>query len=126
MQTLSLSEDLIKKIIDDPSLLSNPVSINLSAELATSILENGYVRGFRLVFLLNASLSALATITSIVMIKHKNLTREDDERLKREGRGEQNHDEEKGKIDDEHDEKITKSERTSEDVLASTTDHSHA
>src|SRR5882672_3946311 len=99
METLSLSGDLIKKIIDDPSILSHPATIDISAEQAMSILENGYVKGFRLVFILNASLSALATITSIVMIKHKNLTREDDERLKREARGSKSHDEEKGQVD---------------------------
>lgn len=49
------------------------------------------------------------------MIKHKNLTRDDDERLKQEGRGTKSKDEEKGKIDGEHDEKIANLERASSD-----------
>ncbi|XP_006460567.1 hypothetical protein AGABI2DRAFT_203654 [Agaricus bisporus var. bisporus H97] len=101
MTSLSLPEQLIKKIIDDPILLSNPSSLNISVEQARSILENGYTKGFRAVFILNASLSAFATVISIVMIKHKNLNRDDD--LKYEQKNERKmHDDEKG-IDEEKD-----------------------
>jgi hypothetical protein len=49
------------------------------------ILEKGYTKGFRTVFTLNASFAAIATIASITMIKHKNLTRGDKEELRRQG-----------------------------------------
>jgi hypothetical protein len=98
METLSLPEELIIKIIDNPTLLSDPPSINISAEQASSILGHGYIKGFRTVFILNANLSAAATVTSIVMIKHKNLTRDDEERLKREAKGIAAGDEEKGEL----------------------------
>jgi len=82
MEALSLPEDIIKKVIDDPSGLSHPASINLSTDQAIEILNRGYTRGFRSVFILNASLSAVATVTSVLLIKHKELTREDDKKLK--------------------------------------------
>ena len=105
MQKLALPENLIKTIIDDPAKLSHPTLLNLSAEQGFLILDNGYTKGFRLVFILNASLSALATVTSILLIKHKNLTREDDEKFKQEARGKKYKDEEKGEIDKESDTK---------------------
>ena len=40
---------------------------------------------FRTLFILNASLAAIATIASITMIKHKNLTRGDEEQFKCQG-----------------------------------------
>ncbi|KAJ3559783.1 hypothetical protein NP233_g11177 [Leucocoprinus birnbaumii] len=82
MQALSLSEDVIKSVIDNPVLLSTPDSISLSTEQATLILEQGYTQGFRRVFILNAVLTALATVTSMWLIKHKNLMRGDEERLR--------------------------------------------
>lgn len=119
MTSLSLPETLIKTIIDDPTRLSNPSSLGLSVEQATVILENGYTKGFRSVFLLNASLSAFATVVSIVMIKHKDLNRDD--HLKQAQRDERKkHDEEKGVADEkhsgeEHDSPIESAETTKHD-----------
>ncbi|KAJ3552204.1 hypothetical protein NP233_g12937 [Leucocoprinus birnbaumii] len=87
MQALSLLEDIIKRVIDNPVLLSTPESISLSTEKATLILEQGYTEGFRRVFILNAVLTALATVTSMLLIKHKNLTRDDEEGLRKEASG---------------------------------------
>lgn len=64
-------------IVQDPSVLSNPSSIGLTGQQATFILQHGYTKGFRALFILHASLAALATLTSILMIKHKDLTREE-------------------------------------------------
>jgi len=97
MHQLSLPSSISNKIVDDPTILasrlssnfnstSNPLaSLGISDSEADAILA-GYTTGFRNVFLLNASLAAFATICSIVMIKHKNLTRDDEVRLKEEGR----------------------------------------
>jgi len=82
MNALSLPEEIIKAVIDNPAGLANPASFNLSAEQASEILNHGYTKGFRSVFILNASLSAFATLTSIVLIKHKELTRDDDKMRK--------------------------------------------
>ncbi|GBE80866.1 hypothetical protein SCP_0305860 [Sparassis crispa] len=41
-----------------------------------------YTRGFRAVFITNASLSAAATLVSVLMIRHKELTRGDEEGLR--------------------------------------------
>ncbi|KAJ7590874.1 MFS general substrate transporter [Mycena floridula] len=84
MKSLGLSSSIISSVVDDPAVLSNPSSVGLSVEDAAYVLRNGYTKGFRTVFLVHASLATLATITSILMIKHKDLTRGDEERLKQE------------------------------------------
>ena len=96
MTSLSLPPDTIKKIIDDPTILGDRLSnstsdqlaqLGVSSEEAGSILD-GYTRGFRIVFILNACLAATATLASITMIKHKELTRSDDEQKKMEAKRE--------------------------------------
>lgn len=92
MAALSLSSDAIKTIVDDPSLLrpasSSSVlgSKGISPSTANHILWHGYTRGLRAVFLLNASLAAFAVVVSVFMIKHKELTRGDDEVRKAEAK----------------------------------------
>ncbi|KAF8878954.1 major facilitator superfamily domain-containing protein [Infundibulicybe gibba] len=86
MTPLSLSPALISAIISDPSLLGSPGTSGLGASMATEILSNGYTRGFRAIFLLNAALCAFATVVSVVMIKHKDLTRDDEDKLRSEAK----------------------------------------
>ncbi|KAF8869428.1 major facilitator superfamily-domain-containing protein [Infundibulicybe gibba] len=86
MTSLSLSPALISTIISDPARLGSPAASGLSASTAMEILSNGYTRGVRVIFLLNAALCALATVVSVVMIKHKELTRGDEEKLRGEAR----------------------------------------
>ncbi|KAF8959374.1 major facilitator superfamily domain-containing protein [Flammula alnicola] len=86
MHDLSLSSFIISSIINDPSQLASPSALNISATTASTILNKGYTSGFRTVFILNAALNAVATIASIVMIKHKELTRGDEEELRQEAR----------------------------------------
>ncbi|KAF8809752.1 hypothetical protein BYT27DRAFT_7254476 [Phlegmacium glaucopus] len=82
MRDLGLSPASIKLIIDSPSSLSSPAKLGVSPSVANEILNQGYRKGFREVFILNACLTAVATIVSVVMIKDMNLTREDEEELK--------------------------------------------
>lgn len=86
MKSLSLSPATISAVVDDPAVLSSPNSVSLSSSQAAYILSHGYTKGFRTVFILHGCLAALATITSILMIKHKELTRGDEERLKTEAK----------------------------------------
>ncbi|KAF8878961.1 major facilitator superfamily domain-containing protein, partial [Infundibulicybe gibba] len=72
MTSLSLPSALISAIISDPARLGSPAASGLSASTATEILSNGYTRGFRAVFLLNAG-------CVVVMIKHKELLRGTDD-----------------------------------------------
>ncbi|THH27805.1 hypothetical protein EUX98_g6383 [Antrodiella citrinella] len=97
MLKLSLPASTIGTIVDDPSLLgarlsstlnvtADPlVALGITASDAEEILR-GYTSGFRTVFLMNASLSALATVVSILMIKQQDLTRPDEEQLRAEGK----------------------------------------
>ena len=87
---LGMSSAAIKAIIDDPTVLGDRFSAASSSKLAdlgitdsmaVTILD-GYTKGFRIVFILNACLSALAAITSFLMIRHKELSRGDEDQLK--------------------------------------------
>ncbi|KAG6907925.1 hypothetical protein DXG01_006855 [Tephrocybe rancida] len=89
MKGLSLPETIISKIIDDPSSIATPTSVGISPSTATYILDKGFIHGFRAVFILNAALTVLATLTSILMIKHKELTRGDDAKLRKSAEQEQ-------------------------------------
>ncbi|KAE9404698.1 MFS general substrate transporter [Gymnopus androsaceus JB14] len=114
MVEISLPSAIIASIINDPSLLSRAFEISLPDEQALHVLEHGYERGFKKFFLINASLGVLATIVSATIIKHKELTREDDVQLKLEAKAGlkkacsqgsvSEHDVEAG-IADDHDEK---------------------
>jgi hypothetical protein len=75
MKSLGLLPAQIKIIVGDPSQLASPSSIGLAPSAATFILDNGYTKGFRILFILHACLTALATLISVTMIKHKTLTR---------------------------------------------------
>ncbi|KAF8588654.1 MFS general substrate transporter [Ramaria rubella] len=86
-RSISISADLLRNITDDPTLLSRagPQALNITATQRNDILK-GYISGFRIVFLLNASLAAFAAVVAFVMIRHKELIREDDAIRKAEGR----------------------------------------
>ncbi|KAM6503007.1 MFS general substrate transporter [Amanita muscaria] len=73
MLSLKLPPSLISTIIDKPTGLANPDSLGLSQGDAAFVLSQGYNRGFRNLFLVNASLTSLATITSVLLIKHQEL-----------------------------------------------------
>ena len=94
MSSLQLPSTTIDKIIDNPTLLGARLSngsataleaLGISPHTADVILD-GYTNGFRIVFIMNAILAAIATVVSILMIHHKELTREDEERLLAEAR----------------------------------------
>ncbi|EPT02404.1 hypothetical protein FOMPIDRAFT_1029277 [Fomitopsis schrenkii] len=90
MTGLQLSASAIKAIIDDPTVLGSRLSASSSSKLAglgitdamaVTILD-GYTHGFRTLFIMNACLAAMATLASVFMIKHKELTRGDEDRLR--------------------------------------------
>ncbi|KAF7358961.1 MFS drug transporter [Mycena sanguinolenta] len=82
MVDIGLASSLISQIIDDPALLHTPAMIGISQETATYILYHGYTKGFSALFIMNAAFTVTATLVSVVMIKHKELTRQDDEALR--------------------------------------------
>ena len=94
MTVLRLPSATISKIIDDPTLLGSRLSTTTSSTLqglgissvAADHILDGYTTGFKIVFIVNAVLAAIATVVSIVMIHHKELTRPDEERLRAEAR----------------------------------------
>ena len=99
MTVLGLSQSAIKAIIDDPTILGDRLSASSSSKLgslgitpsmADDIL-NGYTHGFRTVFVMNASLAAVATIASVLMIRHKELSRGDEDRLRAAAKVEEKH-----------------------------------
>ncbi|KAF8878963.1 major facilitator superfamily domain-containing protein [Infundibulicybe gibba] len=77
----SLPPGLISSIISDPARLGHPLP-GLTTAAAHDILMHGYVNGFRAIFVLNAALSALAMVVSMLMIRDQELTRGDEEELR--------------------------------------------
>ncbi|KAJ6613678.1 major facilitator superfamily domain-containing protein [Mycena sp. CBHHK59/15] len=82
MTVLSFSSADITKIIDDPALLHSPASIGISQATATDVLYHGYTKGFSALFIMNACMTVCATLVSVVLIKHKELGRGDEEALR--------------------------------------------
>ena len=98
MTSLKLRTSIINDIIDDPTLLqplltgsnatASDITItanDISPSVALDILA-GYTSGFRTLFVLNASLSAICVIVAIIMIRHKELLRGDEEEMRRAAR----------------------------------------
>ena len=78
MTLLRLSSQTISTVIAKPSLLLSPGVLKLSRQDASFILSHGYNRGFKSLFILNASWTVVATIASILLIKHNDLSGEDE------------------------------------------------
>ena len=108
MAALSLPPSTIATIVDDPTILGARTSassstlsaLNLSPETAQHILD-AYVQGFRTVFILNASLNAVATVAAVLLIRHTELTRGDEVGLKQKAVLEQEKAEKAGMGEDE-------------------------
>jgi hypothetical protein len=85
MSKLNLPSQIINSIIDDPTILSPDSSTTrtLGPIIREQILA-GYLRGFRTLFILNAGFSAFATVVGVLLIKHHDLTRPDEEQLREE------------------------------------------
>jgi hypothetical protein len=81
--SIRLPSSVVHKITQDPTLLSQagPQALNITATERSDILA-GYISGFRVVFILNASLAAFAAVVAFFMIHHKELIREDDAKRK--------------------------------------------
>ncbi|KAI0359234.1 MFS general substrate transporter [Trametes cingulata] len=90
MSSLGLPSSTISAIVDDPTMLgartsatdSSLAALGVSSEVAQRIL-GAYIKGFRAVFILNTSLNAVATIAAILLIRHTELSRGDEESLKK-------------------------------------------
>ncbi|KAF5381917.1 hypothetical protein D9757_007573 [Collybiopsis confluens] len=86
---LSLPSTTITSIINDPSILRNSTEFaqyGLLESQADFILSNGYNEGFKDIIILDTSLATLAFVVSVLMIKHKELLRGDEDRLKAEAK----------------------------------------
>ncbi|KAF9238667.1 major facilitator superfamily domain-containing protein [Melanogaster broomeanus] len=92
LSSLSLTPSAMTTIIDNPTILgshaspSQLASLGLTPSQAAYALLHGYTAGFRILFILNACLASVATITSIFLIKHEELMRSDEETLQAEKR----------------------------------------
>lgn len=86
---LNLSEGRLKEILNQPtSFYTGSAGSAADMQLRAAILA-GYHRGFRIIFILGASLSAFACLVALLMMPELGLDRKDDEELKREAKTEQ-------------------------------------
>ncbi|KIP08655.1 hypothetical protein PHLGIDRAFT_365365 [Phlebiopsis gigantea 11061_1 CR5-6] len=109
MTELNLPSSTIKRIVDDPTMLSSVDTnstvldeLHISPHAAAHILS-GYNNGFRAVFIMNATLAAIATVVSVLMIRHKNLTRDDEAQLRARAQKEAHESDKKAAVGDERD-----------------------
>ncbi|KAJ7811192.1 hypothetical protein B0H13DRAFT_1926871, partial [Mycena leptocephala] len=63
-------------------LLHSPASIGISEATAGDVLYHGYTKGFSALFIMNACMTVCATLVSVLLIKHKELGRGDEEALR--------------------------------------------
>ncbi|KAF7316081.1 MFS drug transporter [Mycena indigotica] len=82
LASFSIPSSTITQVIDDPALLHMPNTINISESTAHSVLYDGYTKGFSALFEMDAAFTVFATAVSVLLIKHKELTRGDDEALR--------------------------------------------
>ncbi|KAF7976092.1 hypothetical protein HWV62_7505 [Athelia sp. TMB] len=80
MDGLPIPSSSVIAIIDTPAILgaldsAKLASLGISPSQAASILTDGYNRGFKWLFIMNACLTSVATLTTIFMLKHKELSR---------------------------------------------------
>lgn len=85
LSSLDLDSQDSKTLLGNPEALLNTVSSE-EADRIRAILVPAYRKGFRVIFLIGASLSALAFVLSFVLMPQVDLSRPDDSRLKEEGR----------------------------------------
>ncbi|KAL1747378.1 major facilitator superfamily domain-containing protein [Schizophyllum fasciatum] len=67
--SLHLPQPIIDRILRNPLLLSTPHGSGLTASQASSLLEHGYTMGYRVVFIVNACLAAVATLAALFLVK---------------------------------------------------------
>ncbi|KDQ58481.1 hypothetical protein JAAARDRAFT_193048 [Jaapia argillacea MUCL 33604] len=89
LRPLNLSPSQVSTILNGPTSINNPnvAGLTLSAEDKMKIVE-GYTKGFKGVFYLTVACTATAFLASVVLIRQHRLDREDDELLKKAGKGE--------------------------------------
>jgi hypothetical protein len=79
----------IQWLLNNPShVLAGPVqlqSTGVSLDLR-EVFVSSYKKGFRAVFIVGASLAALAFVFALLLLPHVELNRSDDEKLKAEGK----------------------------------------
>ncbi|KAH7102879.1 MFS general substrate transporter [Auriculariales sp. MPI-PUGE-AT-0066] len=83
---LGLSEETIDTLLDNPTVINQ---VEFKAMLSTSQrfgILNSYMKGFTTVFYVTVGLQAIATASSVLLIKHHELRRPDDEAMKQQGR----------------------------------------
>ncbi|THU97456.1 MFS general substrate transporter [Dendrothele bispora CBS 962.96] len=121
LHKLNSDESTISLIIDDPTILSNSTAytaLGFSPSSASFILNRGYTIGFRDLFFLNAALAVLATVVTVVMIRHKELIRSDEAELRSKAKGiggvKEKRDTEKGDNADEEQSKTVEGVQTGE------------
>ncbi|KAK7439541.1 hypothetical protein VKT23_017469 [Stygiomarasmius scandens] len=105
MTPFSFSSSVISAVIDDPTLLGNSTrasALGISQDQSHSILTQGYTKGFSHLFILNGCLAAVATIVAYTMIKHKELTRGDENELREKAKREFEEREERHKFKKSH------------------------
>lgn len=85
ISSLGLSDSEQRAFLSSPQNYLSKLPAD-EAEHARALLIPAYKRGFRIIFLIGAALAALAFVLAFVLMPQVGLKRDDDEKLKAEGR----------------------------------------
>lgn len=85
MSSLGLSDSEKRSFLSSPQNYLSQLPAE-EADHARSLLIPAYQKGFRIIFIIGASLSALAFLLAAWLMPQVSLNRDDDEKLKQEGR----------------------------------------
>jgi hypothetical protein len=85
ISTLSISDEAVKSLLTNPQTYLSSLRPD-EAENVRMVLIPAYRHAFRVIFLLGASLAALAFLIAFVLMPQVELSRPDDEKLKEEGK----------------------------------------
>lgn len=85
ISTLDLDDGALKNLLQNPRTYTDTLSPDEAARVR-SIVIPAYKKGFRIIFIVGASLAAVGFVLAFVLMPQVSLARPDDEKLKAEGR----------------------------------------
>lgn len=101
ISSLGLTSEETRSFLASPTNYLSKLPAD-EAEHARSLIIPAYRKGFRIIFIIGAALSALAFVLAVVLMPQVTLNRDDDKKLKEEGKQRIKAEKEKGNRDEEN------------------------
>ena len=85
ISSLNLDDAALKDLLKNPHTYTDTLPADEAAKIR-DVLIPAYKKGFRIIFIVGASLASIAFVLAFVLMPQISLSRPDDEKLKEEGR----------------------------------------